>query len=83
MTTTPPEKANRSRERHQRGDDPEQIAEHLAEQHGAAEAQKFVSTGIADAQREGDNYRLSIWREVRQILRNRPLAPPAQEPDRR
>ena len=75
MKKPSPDNAKRSRERHHRGDDPAQIAEHLTEQHGAAEAQQFVTVGIAEAQRNGDNYRLSIWREVRRILRSRPVAP--------
>lgn len=74
-----PDNAQRSRERRHRGDDPEQIAEHLTNLHGTAEAQNVVARGIADAQRDGDNYRLSIWREIRRILRSRPPAPPEPE----
>jgi|GEM_PF-886940 hypothetical protein len=73
--------AKQPRERRPRGDDPSQVADHLTEQHGAKGAMDTASAGIATAQSEGDNYRLSIWREVRRILRNRPVEPVEEKSD--
>ncbi len=52
-------------------DDPNQIADDLIEQHGVDGALDTVREGIATAHAEGDNYRLSVWREVRRALRNK------------
>ena len=46
-------------------DDPNQIANDLIEQHGADGALDMVREGIVTAHANGDNYRLSVWREVR------------------
>ncbi len=51
-------------------DDPNKIARYLAEEHGLGSARKVVSTETQTAQREGDNYGLSVWREVKVILAN-------------
>ncbi len=52
-------------------DDPNQFADDLIEQHGVDGALETVREGIATAHAEGDNYRLSVWREVRRALRNK------------
>jgi hypothetical protein len=51
--------------------DPEQIAEHLIEQHGVDGALTVAMEGIAAAHEGGDNYGLSVWREVRRALRDK------------
>ncbi|MEX2616658.1 MAG: hypothetical protein WD767_11220 [Alphaproteobacteria bacterium] len=51
-------------------DRPDQIAGHLVEQFGLDGALETVRDGIAEAHAARDNYRLSIWREVRRILRD-------------
>ncbi len=52
-------------------DDPNRIADHLIEQHGDQGALTAMREGIAAAHASGDKYRLSIWREVRQVLQDR------------
>jgi hypothetical protein len=53
-------------------DDPRKIAVNLIkEHHGLELALERATEGIADAQEQDDNYSLSIWREVRRILRER------------
>lgn len=52
-------------------DDPKEIAEHLIQEHGIQGAKNAVNGGIAEANRQNDFYRLSIWREVRKILNDR------------
>lgn len=49
-------------------DNPSQIADHLIGQHGVDGALEAVREGIAAAKANGDNYRLSVWREVSQVL---------------
>ena len=49
---------------------PSQIAESLLEEHGKDRALKVVSDGIVDAHKKSDNYALSVWREVKAILRS-------------
>ena len=51
---------------------PHRIAEHMAAQHGTEAALKAVSNAIFEAQAARDNLRLSVLREVRRILRERP-----------
>jgi hypothetical protein len=51
--------------------DPDEIAEWLIEEHGPEDAGRLVLDYIFKAQDAGDNYRLSIWREVRQVLAGR------------
>jgi hypothetical protein len=51
-------------------DDPNQIANHLIAQHGAEGALRSVQEGITMAHADGDNYRLSVWREVKRALQN-------------
>ncbi len=49
-------------------DNPIQIVDDLIGQHGVDGALETVRDGIAAAKANGDNYRLSVWREVRQVL---------------
>ena len=60
-------------------DDPIQIADHLIQQDGVDGALKTVSKEIAAIHVIGDNYRLSIWREARLILRSKRAAADNQE----
>jgi hypothetical protein len=52
-------------------DNPEEIANHLEAKHGLDGALSVVDEGKLDAVSNGDNYTLSIWREVKVILRKR------------
>jgi hypothetical protein len=52
-------------------DNPTEIADHLMKEHGLGEALSVVDVGKAEANRIGDYYALSVWREVRAILGNR------------
>jgi len=61
-------------------DDPSQIADHLIEQHGVDGALEMVREGIATAHANRENYRLSVWREVKRILQDRRDAADNQEP---
>jgi len=49
-------------------DDPSKIAAWLIEEHGPEAAKRVVLDSIIKAQDVGDNYGLSVWREVRQVL---------------
>ena len=51
--------------------DPHSISEHLVQEHGLDGAAERVTEGLFAAHERGDNYGLSIWREVRRILRER------------
>jgi len=55
-------------------DNPDQLASHLIEQHGVDGALKAAREGIAAAHASGDNYGLSVWREVRLALRDEQYA---------
>jgi hypothetical protein len=50
-------------------DNPIQIVDDLIGQHGVDGALEAVREGIAAAKANGDNYRLSVWREVSQVLK--------------
>jgi len=51
-------------------DDPKQLAEYLIQQHGSSEAALEIAViRTAEANETGDYYALSIWREVKRILR--------------
>ncbi len=52
-------------------DDPKQIADFLIREHGLNDALTKVAAGIATAHEEGDNYALSVLREVKRILHER------------
>jgi hypothetical protein len=49
-------------------DNPPKIVEYLLDKHGSDEAYNAALAGALEAQAEGDNYRLSVWREVKQLL---------------
>ena len=49
-------------------DDPQTIAEDLIQEHGLDGALEQATAGTSAAQRDGDNYQLSVWREVKGIL---------------
>ena len=49
-------------------DEPIKIAAYLIHAHGLEVAMDVVMRGIAKAHDEGEGYRLSVWREVKQIL---------------
>ncbi len=51
-------------------DDPAEIAEVLIRDNGVEMAIEAAHDGTTKAQRDGDNYALSVWREVKTILRN-------------
>lgn len=51
--------------------DVERIAEALIEQQGIDEALKSVRDEIAASHASGDNYSLSVWRDVRRVLQTR------------
>ncbi len=55
-------------------DNPAEIAEYLISENSFEDAIHVAYEGTAKAQREGDNYTLSIWREVKTILRNKQAA---------
>jgi len=59
-------------------DNPDQLASHLMEQHGVDGALKAAREGIAAAHTNGDNYGLSVWREVRRALGDKQNAPPPE-----
>ena len=52
-------------------DNPVEIADHLENEHGLDGALLAVGEGKTKANHDGDNYRLSVWREVMVILQNR------------
>lgn len=52
-------------------DDPIAIADWLIEEHGPDGAEQAALDGVMNAQSDGANYRLSVWREVRQVLAER------------
>jgi hypothetical protein len=54
-------------------DNPIAIADWLIEKHGPDGAEKAAINGVMKAQSDGDNYGLSVWREVRQELAERSI----------
>jgi len=52
-------------------DDPSDIAKYLIQENGLDSAIQAASNGIMKSQKDGDNYALSVWREVRALLRNK------------
>ncbi len=52
-------------------DEPKKIANFLIREHGIGRAMDKAMEGTATANRQGDNYSLSVWREVKRILRER------------
>jgi hypothetical protein len=54
-------------------ENPRSIASQLISERGPEGAVKTVREAIAAAHSSGDNYGLSIWREVRLAVRNHPI----------
>jgi hypothetical protein len=52
-------------------DDPHVIAEYLVQEHGLEGALDRATEGTTAAHERGDNYALSIWRDVKKLLRER------------
>ncbi len=59
-------------------DNPSEIAEYLIRDNGVDGAIQAAYDGTTKAQQDGDNYTLSVWREVKAILRNKRPGPKAQ-----
>ena len=55
--------------------DPSDIAEYLIRENGIDDAFQKASDGIMKSQKDKDNYALSVWREVKTILRNKKTGP--------
>jgi hypothetical protein len=51
--------------------DATELADNLINEHGIEDAVEVVRSYTEEAKSTGDNYRLSVWREVRAVLRNR------------
>ena len=49
--------------------DPGEIAEQLIQEHGIQGARDAATQGISEANRNGGLHDLSVWRNVRNILR--------------
>ncbi len=56
---------------------PSEIADHLIKVNGLEQAIQEAYNGTTKAQLEGDNYALSVWREVQAILLNANTEPTA------
>ena len=51
-------------------DDPHEISKHLIAQHGTPDAALAAAAeGAVEAQKKKDLYRLSVWRDVKRVLR--------------
>jgi len=51
-------------------DDPAEIVRFLVKENGLDRARQIAIEGTTVANQEGNFYRLSIWREVKHVLRN-------------
>ena len=51
-------------------DAPKDIAEYLIQEHGLDGALAAAIEGAILAQQDGDNYALSIWREIKAVIRH-------------
>ena len=49
-------------------DDPNEIARNLVREHGLDRARRIATEGTSEAKQEGDNYGLSVWREIKVVL---------------
>lgn len=49
--------------------DPKEIANDMIQEHGYDGALSAAIEGAIEAQRAGDNYTLSVWREIKAIIR--------------
>jgi hypothetical protein len=54
-------------------DDPSDIAEYLIQENGIDQAIQMANNGTIKAQQDGDNYALSVWREVKTLLQYKTL----------
>ncbi len=52
-------------------DDPGAIAEYLVQEHGLERALDRATEGTTAGRERGDNYGLSVWRDVKRLLRER------------
>ena len=57
-------------------EDPQQIADYLLGKHGYKAAYSAALAGAIEAQSEDDNYRLSIWRDIKFIVSSSNSAKP-------
>jgi hypothetical protein len=60
-------------------DDPSDIAKYLIQDNGIELAIQMAHDGTTKTQQDGDNYALSVWREVKTILRNENDGPEGPE----
>ena len=51
-------------------DDPRETATYLVRVNGLDRARQIAVEGTASANEQGDFYRLSVWREVKRVLRD-------------
>lgn len=51
-------------------DDPMEIVKFLVRENGLVRAREIAMEGTTSANLEGNFYRLSVWREVKRILRD-------------
>ncbi len=51
-------------------DDPMEIVRFLVRQNGLDRARQIALEGTTSANQEGNLYRLSVWREVKHVLRD-------------
>lgn len=51
-------------------DDPVEIVRFLVRENGLDRARQIAVEGTTNANREGNFYRLSVWREVKHVLRD-------------
>ena len=55
---------------HNMNDDPNEISKHLILQHRSIKAAlATAAVGAVEAQKKKDLYRLSVWRDVKRVLR--------------
>ena len=52
-------------------DDPHVIAEQLVQEHGLERPLDRATEGTTAAPERGDNYGLSVWRDVKRLIRRR------------
>ena len=60
--------------------DPEEIAERLIQQHGLDRATAIALEESIKIQAEQDLYALSVWREIKRVLRAKALQDPPTSP---
>jgi hypothetical protein len=52
-------------------DDPSNIADYLIQENGIDGVIQEASDGVIKSKQDGENYALSVWREVKTILRKK------------